>query len=103
MNTLENEAARLVDWAIQGGVSFMFDESGNPMRLETFDDPWAAQTWSHLCSAFDRLRPLIKAELRKRLPRNGEVLIGTTLIDPSGMGTETLTKEALERAWANRE
>jgi len=71
--------------------------------LDLIDDPWVAQTWDHLCGAFDRLRPFIKAELRRRLPRNGEVLMGTALLDPSGVGTETLTKGAIERAWGNRE
>lgn len=49
MKSEEQQAARLVDWAIQGGISFMFDDSGNLTRLELIEDPWAKQTWSHLC------------------------------------------------------
>lgn len=96
-------AARLVDWALQGGISFMFDDDGKLMRLVPRDDQWATQTWDQVCVAFDRLRPFIKAELRSRLPRNGEVLMGSTLLDPGGVDTASLTKEAIERAWANRD
>lgn len=96
------EANRIIDEALKGGISFMFDDAGHLLRWEALPDidPALSETYHRLCVEIDRFRREIRAELRKRLPRNGEVLMGSPLLEPGG--APMVTKEAVEYAWANR-
>jgi hypothetical protein len=76
------EAIRIINEALEGGISFMFDDQGNLMKWEAMPDfdPAPRETWEAICNDFDRFRREIKAELRRRLPRNGKILMGTPVL-----------------------
>jgi hypothetical protein len=96
------EANRLIDEALKGGISFMFDDAGQLLRWQALPDidPGPSETYGRLCDEIDHLRREIRAELRKRLPSNGEILLGSPLLGEAG--SPMVTKAALERAWAAR-
>ena len=73
------------------------------MRFEAMSDfdPAPRETWAAICVDFDRFRGEIEIDLRRRLPRKGKMLMGTPVLESDG--GQTITKEAVERAWANRD
>ena len=96
------EANRIVDEALKGGISFMFDDDRNLMRWSALPDvdPGPQATWDRLCGQFDANRRACIREIRRRLPRNGTALMGTPLLEPD---EPLVTKETLERAWVKRD
>jgi hypothetical protein len=97
------EAIRLVDAALRGGISFQFGDDGWPVRwMPPPDiDSGPSEAWARLLVDFDRYSKAIRAELRRRLPRNGVILMGSPTLEADGSPLVT-TREGFERAWRTR-
>jgi hypothetical protein len=98
---MTSRAVELVDAALRAGISFCLDDDGHLLRWMPLADidPGPEAAWHRLCVEFDRHRRAVQAELRRRLTRPGEFLMGTPTIED---GAPLVSKEQIERAWAMR-
>ena len=64
-----------VDAALRAGMRFSIDDNGELLRWEAMPeiDPGPGLAWRALCRYMDPYRPLISAEIRRRIEAGGEV------------------------------